>query len=93
MPKRGEGFPHLKSVATFKLGRYRFEMNWSSNGFLGVYAELLENRPEKPESKCETLRQLREQRFSERQARAEGRRAMSEGNNQLQSPSDPAESV
>jgi hypothetical protein len=35
-------------------------MNWFSNGFLGVYAELLEKQlPAKTESKAETLKQLR----------------------------------
>jgi hypothetical protein len=46
-------------------------MNWKSNGFLGAYADYLnEGQPPKPEDKLEALKQLRIQRYEERQAKA-----------------------
>lgn len=46
-------------------------MNWNSNGFLGAYSDYLnEGKPQKPEDKLETLKQLRIQRYEERQAKA-----------------------
>jgi hypothetical protein len=43
-------------------------MNWFSNGFLGVYAELLEKaKPQPPENKLEEIKQLRVRRFEERE--------------------------
>ena len=44
-------------------------MNWSSSGFLGVYAEWLEKeKPRPPVSKAEELKQLRVRKFEEREA-------------------------
>jgi hypothetical protein len=46
-------------------------MNWSSNGFLGAYSDFLEKgKPVKTESKAEALKQLRIERYEQREARA-----------------------
>jgi hypothetical protein len=44
--------------------------NWNSNGFLGVYADLLETAEPPKEDNLETIKQLRIQRFEECQAKA-----------------------
>ncbi len=43
--------------------------NWNSNGFLGVYADLLEKTEPPKEDKLETLKELRLRRHEQRQAK------------------------
>ena len=48
--------------------------NWNSNGFLGVYTDLLEKTETPKEDKLETLKQLRIRQYEERQAKAQQKR-------------------
>jgi hypothetical protein len=47
--------------------------NWNSNGFLGVYADLLEKTEPPKEDKLETLKQLRIQQHEKRQAKCQSK--------------------
>lgn len=45
--------------------------NWNSNGFLGVYADLLDKTEPPKEDKLETIKQLRIEQHEKRQAKAQ----------------------